>query len=228
MDTKNIRIYQSFYETDQIHKLEPSFIPYDNTKNPEPLKREFPIFLDLYEQNKDFDGYWGLTSWKWREKTQVRGSNYLRNLRLKLKDNNYDVVIFNPYPHLIKAYNNPFVEADDYHHKGMVNYIERILGKMNVDVNIRKTKFDPKHFSYCSFYIGTNKFWDSWMKFLLNFIELSKDDEYFTGATSIHLKFRNFTNFPFIIERLPALFLHLNSEEQRVLSLVKEDINLEI
>lgn len=221
-----IKIYQSFYKEDQRSSLEAKFIPYDNTKNLEPLKREYPILLDLYEQNKDFDGYWGLTSHKWREKTKVKGSNYIRNLQAQKE--HYDVFIFNPFPYQIEDYNNPFVEANDYHHKGMLDYIQRILKKLNKSFDVKNTKFDPNHFSYCSFYVGNKKFWDNWIKFLLKVVDLSQDDEYFTGSTSTHLNFRNFTNFPFIIERLPALFLHLNKDEYKVKSFTKETVNLEI
>lgn len=213
-----MKIYQSFYKPEQVASLDTDFIPYNNLKNEKPLLREYPFLLDLYDKNRNYDGYWGIVSPLFGFKTKTTGARFKE---LILSNPGYDVYHFNAYPQMEFLYLNPFMQADEYHHRGMANYINKLvqaLGYQNFDVT--ETRFATEHFIYCSYYVGNSKFWDRWIPFLQACIYTSENNPelnaYLYGYSSIHDGRTDISNFSFVIERLVGLFAHLNSNLIRV------------
>lgn len=208
-----MRIYQAFFKPSQVASLDKEFIPYNNLKNEEPLLHEYPLLLDLYDKNQGYDGYWGMVSAKFKEKTGIDGQT-AKNL---INHNpGYDVYHYNPFPKQAQAYINPFVQADHYYHPGMVDYVNKLLIELGYDLDIKYIKIDADHFMYCSYYVGNFKFWSRWIPFLQTCIFVSNKEpdlkNYLYGYTSKHGDSENFFNFPFVVERLVSLFVHLNSD----------------
>lgn len=215
-----IKIYQSFFESNQYAVLDNAFIPYNNLANENPDAREYPLILDLYSKNKDYDGYWGMVSWLFRYKTKLTGDptglTGERFIEMINENPGYDVYHFNPFPQIPKSYKNPFTHADEFHHPGMISYIDGLVSELGYkNFNTREVNFLPEHFIYCSYYIGNSKFWERWIVFLQTCMFVSEKNEelknYLHGKTSNHNGFTNCYNFPFVMERLVALFAHLNA-----------------
>jgi hypothetical protein len=213
----DIKIYQTIYSPEQYSLIDKSTIPYNNLKNENPLYREYPILVKLYDVNKSYDGYWGMFSPLFEEKTKITPSQFQK---LVLENPGNDVYHFNCFKHHPNYYPNPFVQAESYHHKGMCEYINELmfaLGYRNFD--IYQTKFEPEHFSFCSFYIGNNFFWERWLAFCSICIELSETNSnlrYLYESTSEHNDMENVFNFSFVMERLVGLFFHLHSKEIKI------------
>lgn len=209
----NIKIYQSFYDSRQIALLDHAFIPYNNLANENPDAREYPLILDLYSKNRNYDGHWGLLSWKFKNKARLNGEEFIEMIDSKP---GYDLYHFNPFPYISHAYANPFIHADEFHHIGMASYIDDLMLEMGYkDFKVREENFLPEHFIYCSFYIGNSFFWERWISFLQTCVYVSEKNEhlrnYLHGRTSNHDNIPNFYNFSFVIERLVGLFAHLNA-----------------
>ena len=207
-----INIYQSFFTPEQFIQLDRSFIPFNNLKNKNPELREFPLMKALYDKNKNFNGYWGLVSWKWKEKTNLDGCKFIE----WVEDNpGYDVYHINPYFALTEI-DNPFV---DNSHEGMVEFTDLLLRNLGYKFSIRDAVFPLNIISSCSFYVANKKFWNHWIGFVETCIEIVKRDEYMNkymfNDVTIHLGER-VINYSFIIERLFGLFLFLRNSNFKV------------
>ena len=211
----NLKVYQSFYQPHQFAFLDKKLIPYNNTANKNPELREYPIILDLYSKNKNYDGYWGVLSCRFSEKCKITGTQFMDMIR---ENPGYDVYHFNPVFNEVTQSLNPFINGDT-HHPGMVKFVNRLMHIMGYRVDMAQERFDTDHFIYCSFYIGNNRFWEQWMAFLETSMSIANNDpglnNYLYHTFSIH-KGQQMINFSFVVERLVNLFLFLYKNEYKV------------
>ena len=211
-----IRIYQSFYEPEQYFHLDRNFIPINNLENKDAVLREYPILCRLHQKNENFDGYWGLVSWRFKEKCNISGKEFAD----WIQDNpGYDVYHFNHSWNAAETTSNMFVHGERYH-KGMIEYTDRLLEKLGYRFSIRDVEYPLNLFMTCHFHVGNRKYWDHWMSFLETCIAISKTDEwmseYLYTKESDHRK-EKVANFCFVVERLVSLFLFLNQQQFKVL-----------
>jgi hypothetical protein len=209
-----IKIYQSYFEPEQYAMLDPAFIPYDNIKNVNPLLREYPLLLDLYERNRQYDGYWGMVSRLFYQKTAMTGADFIERINAAP---GYDVYHVNAFPHIINSYPNPFVQGEVEAHPGMLQYTNRLMRKLGYEgFSINTERFKPQNFVHCSYYVGNQHFWERWITFAKTCVYVSENDEelsnYLYGATSSHEDKVMFANFSFVMERLVTLFLHITPQ----------------
>jgi hypothetical protein len=199
----------------QFASLDKMFIPYNNMANDKPELREYPIILDLYSKNRHFDGYWGMLSWRFAEKTKISGKQLYDSI---LNNPDYDVYHVNPFFDEVTKFSNPFTQGD-CHHPGMIDFTNRLLNKMGYDIDINKEHFEKDNFIYCSYYIGNNKFWDQWIVFLETAITIANNDlelNAYLYDTGTNYRERITINFPFVIERLVNLFLFIYKSEYKI------------
>jgi hypothetical protein len=208
----NIKIYQAFYKPEHLAGLQSAFIPYNNIKNEQPMLREYPFLLDLYEKHRHFEGYWGLVSWQFPYKTNLTSD---AAISLIAGNPGYDVYHFNAYPGISRAFANPFAHGElEGFHTGIVPFMNQLLSKLGYPgVDMKHVKFETHQFVWCSYYIGNQRFWDRWIPFVKTCVEVAESDpelnEYLHGYTSIHHGKSDISNFSFVVERLAGLFLYM-------------------
>jgi hypothetical protein len=211
-----VKIYQSYYNFDNVPFLDPDFIPLNNFKNSAPELREYPLFKQLYEENKEFGGHWGLSSWRWHQKTGLTGSKFINWIK---SNPGFDVHHFSHQAATPIKFNNLFVQGDEFH-PGMIDYTNLLLKKLGHKFKIEKTRFPPNLFMASHYHIGNNRFWKDWIDFLENSLEISRNDkklnDYLYVKTCEH-RGQNLINFCFVVERLVSLFLYLNQDKFKVL-----------
>ena len=210
----NLKVYQCFFRPEHVALLEKSFIPYNNLKNTNPELSEHPLILDLYSKNRNFDGYWGMMSWRFREKTNTSGDEFIKMIRHSLF---HDVYHYNPFYEQSTKFVNPFVEGER-HHRGMINFTNRLLSLMGYKIDINNEIFDKNHFVYCSYYVGNQRFWEHWMAFLDATMSIANSDQelnIFLYHTYTDNRGVNTINFSFVVERLVGLFLHLHKDQYK-------------
>ncbi len=213
----NLKVYQSFFRPEHVALLEKSFIPYNNLKNTNPELSEYPLILDLYSKNRNFDGYWGMMSWRFREKTNTSGDEFIKMIRHSHRYMFHDAYHYNPFYEQSIKFVNPFVQGEQ-HHPGMINFTNRLLSLMSYKIDITNEVFDKDHFVYCSYYVGNQRFWEHWMAFLDATMSIANSDQElniflyhtYSGNRSV-----NTINFSFVMERLVGLFLHLHKDQYK-------------
>ena len=80
----SLKIYQIYYQPDQISKLDPAFTPLDNSKftGTEEIRkfREWTVFreIDQYLDKSNPSNLCGFVSQKLKDKTNVNGQDFVK------------------------------------------------------------------------------------------------------------------------------------------------------
>lgn len=213
----NLKIYQSYYAEQQLNLLDPDFIPVNNQNAANPELREYPIIHKLYQENLGFDGYWGMVSWRFTEKCNITGKQYIRWIE---SNPGYDVYHINHCWFAAEKFTNMYTQGEKYH-PGIIEYTNKLLTKLGYNFSIENVEYPLNLFMSCNFQIGNKKFWDEWINFVETSLAISKSDEwmnnYLYNSCSWH-RAEHVPNFSFVVERFPSLFLYLNKDRFKVLN----------
>jgi hypothetical protein len=205
----NLFPYQSYYLEDQIKFLDSNFIPYNNTENSQPELRELPMWRKLFNKHRNTDAYWGLLSWRWSQKTNVPPSQFKQWILL---NPGYDVYHLDPFSHLANQFPNLWVQGDLWH-SGMINFAQKLFTKLGINTPIYEYKYQPDEFGTCNYFIGNDRFWSSYMKFIDTCLEHCDADP--SMSSYLYKEGGQYNglfvpNFSFVIERLFSMHNILN------------------
>jgi len=166
----SIKIYQAYYQEDQLPNLDPEFTPFDNTVNPVNNLYELYIYKQVRElAEKAGDEMWGVFSWQWKNKLQGPTAKQILDHVQKSKDAGADVVIFNAYPwDEPEAYN--VWEQGEWCHPGIAMLGARILDTMGEDYNLVMQPMDYTTYLAANYFVGNKVFWDGLLAFLDKFV----------------------------------------------------------
>lgn len=210
-----IKIYQTFFESNQYKNLDKAFIPFNNIKNAQPDLREYPNLVSLYNKNINFKGHWGMVSWRWKEKTKIEGRKFIEWIK---ENPGYDFYHISPFISLPTIYRN-HINQDNVH-PGMVDYYNKIIHHLGYSFDVRDIDYPLNLFCVCHYHVANAKFWDRWFAFFETMLAISEKDEsmhnYLYKETLKH-RDRQIINFPFVCERSVSLFLYLNYKEFKIL-----------
>ena len=214
----NTKILQIFFKPEQMAQVDGAFTPYDNTATPRPELREWYIWDKEYDKlSAEGLDYWGFVSWKFKEKTNLRGQDVLNYINA---NPGYDVYLFNPCIVNEAVFINSWEQGDNYHPNisAIGNSFLHKLGYADYDV--REVLLDRNRTVFANYVVGNSKFWDKFMAFSRQlFTEADKDAEFkhqvFGEGLSNYAHDKSLPNFTFLIERLIPTFLEL--EDMKVL-----------
>ena len=204
----NLKIYQSFYEKEQIHHLNDEFVPYDNTSNLTPHFREYPHLKHLFQMHRNDNLHWGLVSWKWKQKTYLEPSVFKKWI---LDNPGYDVYHFDPYLEVAATCTNLWTQD------GMTDFANLLFPKIGINHRCEDFFYRGEDFATCNFLIGNSNFWTNWFLYIDDILVKCSQDvstyEYVYRQGRNYLVNRNnvetkewLPNFIFVIERLTSLF----------------------
>jgi hypothetical protein len=204
----DVRVYQVYFREDQLSHLDSAFVPFANLENTNPELREYPLLKSLYSMQQP--EYWGMVSWRWKEKTALEGRMFLD----WIADNaGYDVYHINPFPEVAANHPNIFHHGEVVH-KGMIPCVERLMRLMGLDrIDLLHSSFPVRYNSTCHFYIGNSSFWQGWMEFAAECNSVVQKDEllydFMHVQRSRHRK-EHLINYSFVMERLVNLYMIIN------------------
>ena len=208
----NIKIFQIYFKPEQVAVLDPAFTPLDNTVNLKPELREWAIWEQEYERicAEGLD-YWGFVSWKFKEKTNLSGEQFLSFIT----DNpGADLYFVNPCLVNEALFANSW-EQGDIHHPNISAIGNSFLTKIGYeDVDVRSMVLDRNCTMFANYIVGSRAFWDKFMAFSRKlFTEAEKDpvfkQQVFGEGMSNYAHDKSLPNFTFLIERLIPTFIDL-------------------
>jgi hypothetical protein len=211
------KIYQAYYNKQQMSLLDPEFEPLDNTLNPFPEQREYPVLLECHRraQQEGLDA-WGYFSWRWREKLSGLTGRDILNL---VKNNpNYDVYVFNPQAEFSVACVNVW-EHGQYYHPKLMSIMKRVYPMMGLDNELYQLAH-PNTMFFSQYCLATCEFWQGYFQFLDKYIKSLDllDPETLSQHNSSAEYARDFGlgYFPFILERLLPSYLSLTRSRYKI------------
>jgi hypothetical protein len=210
LSSPSVQIFQIHYKGDQKEHLDPAFTEFDNKKG-EAETHEFAVFeaLTKTKQAKEAD-YWGAVSWRFGEKTGLKGEQLLKIVR-----NNpaADVFYMNPYPYNEALFQSGWMQGETVH-PDFLALAEKVLVAAGFDANEVHRVTNSAGFSSANYFVGNQKFWAAYIPFVqtllagaekklpasvLKILHSSKAD-----PRNLH---NQSTYVPFIVERLFPLFM---------------------
>jgi hypothetical protein len=211
-----MKIFQIYYKLELAQHCDPAFTPYDNTANVSPELREWAVWERFYEGmqsgilSEELD-LWGFVSWKFKEKTNLSGEQFVDWINA---NPGYDVYFVNPCIVNEAVFVNSW-EQGDIHHPNISDIGNSFLTKLGYeDVSVRDMVLDRNCTMFANYIVGTRKFWDEFMAFSNQlFIEAEKDPVFkhqvFGAGLSNYAHDKSLPNFTFLIERLIPTFIDL-------------------
>lgn len=216
----NYKIFQTYYEKNQVKNIEPQFYAFDNTENKLPELREYHVFnLAINHQcTKDLDA-WGMWSWRWGAK-----SRYPAKMVIEFIDSNpdADVYIFN-HARIHDALTANVWEQGEFFHSGISKVAKSVLNNLGYDDSPFNSIMSTDLYCFSSYFVAKRRFWIEYMEFLDKFVAaLNNLDE---AAAAIYRGSANYPRdsklnmFVFLIERLFSTFLFYNFNNYEIKSL---------
>lgn len=207
----DINIYQVYYQEDQKAQLFSDTIPYFNNKLTTIFENQ--VLLDLYRQGKIHGAYFGLLSWKTKQKNRLSFNSIKPRL-----DPKYNFISVTYDRHDVLGYAEKC-------HPGFTMIFKKLLQYIEVDQDIRPLAgiYQNGVITKPSVYV------DYIEKFLLPALEffeqceaeikekLFSDTRYQRVNQSISLETFGTNFYPFhtfLLERLWSVYFHLNREKK--------------
>lgn len=214
----NVKLYKICYKQEQIVHINPPFEVWDNLKNINPELCEFPIFNEIYNSiiNDDNVDYFGAVSPKFEIKTGITGEKFLEWINETLKTQKPNVLFINPTPINESLFPSTIIQGNNCH-PYLMNFIQKILIRMNYNIQLEYVWMDTNSFSLCNYFVGDKKFWLNYLRFVNSFIGKVKNypEDYKimfeTGASYGPNSLLPY--YTFVIERLFSLFLLIYNNE---------------
>lgn len=213
----NLKIFQVYFNKDQLNKIDSSLTPFDNTENLKPELREYYIFKRIIDEGhaNDLDA-WGVFSHSWKEKNR-----YDANLVFEDINNNKDcdVFIFNP-ARVQDALMYNIWEQGEYYHRGLKTIATYVLKKIGYDPIVLDELMTDKTTCFCSYFVAKKHFWLEYIDFLDKVYQTLKDSpediKQLLDSNANYMKDRSLNLFSFLMERMFSTFIVLHSKKYKV------------
>ena len=207
----SVKIHQIYYLPEQITKLDPDFIPFDNSAltGTEEAQQQYEwTVLRKVNQLVDFNenNICGFVSHKFKEKTHVLGKFFIKFIN---ENPGCDVYFMEP-----QFVNNPFFNVwtqGECYHPGIIDLTNRIfeLTGTNIDVSMI-----PMPFCFYNAFAGNQKFWDCLLLAIDNIFKAAKLDpkvnEMLFSKSAGYEPNNTLAYFPFVAERIASTIMATN------------------
>jgi hypothetical protein len=205
-----MKIFQAYVNEQQKKLVDNHSIPLNASWNSG--GNEYELFKYIKNnQGNESDSPWGLVSWKFTAKCQLKIGEFV-SFSEKYLRNGYDCVFINPMIGNEAIYLNVWEQGKDCGHHG-IDKVETFL-TTHFDTNITAI-MSNETFAFCNYFIATNKFWDQYFRYIEKALSLLQQESQL--KSDIGLAYSSSANYqrntslslrPFVIERLFSSFLH--------------------
>lgn len=212
-NSNEIILYQAYLNNEQLASLNPICTPHNASQNTAPEKREYQLFKNIFNKEKNKDVKWGLISSRFSSKTLVSENEFYAFCKDSLA-NGYDCAFINPMIGNEALFINVWEQGIN-NHKGMSAIAKFLQNECALNIS---EYHNSEKFAFCNYFVGNNLFWSNYIKFvddIVNAIEkkCKKDpelNEVWSGSAK-YKKDYTATMKPFVIERLFSLFIASNT-----------------
>lgn len=210
----NTKIFQIYYQKDQLNQLDPDLIPCDNTDNLRPELREWHVWDRDHEARQQDDcELYGYLSWRYQEKLGLSARKILDWIAAHP---GYDVYLINPCILNEAVFINSWEQGDIWHPNisEIGNLFLRKIGYEDYDV--KTVVIDRNSNTYANYFVATKKFWQEFMQFTkAMFEQAALDPDFdalvFGAGKSNYSRDPSLPNFTFLVERLLPTYIELKN-----------------
>lgn len=209
MTQQHIKVFQIYYRQEQLHRLDPAFVPHDNGGVNDPFL-EYGVIKHLHLAKAAGDAeLWGTVSWKFHQKTGMAGQELMDYVDAHP---GYDVYYSNPSPEIESLFQNMWMHGQTTH-PGFVELVQDVFSNAGLDPADCQRILPSVAFSTANYTVATPDFWADYVSFVDSVMQPAMADPQLrerllsTGAdpNAVHV---GACYVPFIVERLFGAFLY--------------------
>jgi hypothetical protein len=169
---KKVFIYQIFYDEASKGKLDPGFIPMDNTDNARPDWYEFWSIRNFLNNTVlDDDAWYGFLSPRFLEKTGITSSFVLDVI------NNHsdgcDIVLFSYAWDQLAYFRNPFEQGDIWH-PGLSALSQSFFDGIGLNINVHDLVTYSSTSVFSNYLVAKPSYWYRWLLLANAFFDFSE------------------------------------------------------
>ncbi|MFA7241072.1 MAG: hypothetical protein WC091_13265 [Sulfuricellaceae bacterium] len=214
-----VKIFQIYYRDDQRKQLDEAFVALDNSGNTSHLL-EFEVFRRL-AGSRVVEGcdYWGALSWKFFEKTGLRG----KEVHALIEANpGYDCYFCNPNPGTESTFHNLWLQGETSH-PNFINLAKTFFSTVGLDEQLLLALYPSRYFASANYFVANPHFWKEYIAFVGNIIRLADERLPLPAKQAMYSSLADPKGmhadagyWPFIIERLFSVFLILHGDAFKI------------
>lgn len=206
---KSFGIHTICYAPGMAATVDPAFLPFDVSSNPEKDRREMAHMQAFWQLglHRNFSVS-GLLSPKFSEKTGLNGSTFIDFINA---NPDYDVWFINPFPqYLYMSFN--IWEQGEFFHPGLIKRASRVFSTAGMEIDLTAfPRSTAKTLSFSNFWAGTPKFWDRFMTDVNVLMRATDSIPEMLELAPYHLD-QPAPYYPFFFERYFTTFLVRNPD----------------
>lgn len=211
----NLRIFQIYFEDWQKELLDPNFIPLNNGKVKSELL-EFSVF-DRLAASDYVKGaqLWGALSWRFTEKTNMSGADWIKNIQA---NPGYDIYYCDAFPHNQALFHNLWLQGETTH-PNFLAICQAVFQATGLPTEELLTLVPSQQYSSANYFVGSPKFWSEYLPWVKNIVNLANKklppqirDLMHSPKADVNDLHSGATYLPFIVERLFPIFMKLKGQ----------------
>ena len=171
----NVCVYQIYYDEPSRARLDPAFIPWDNTRNERPDWAEYWSFRSVWHHCRAGlreSDYLGIFSPRFTEKTGLTGELVTR----RVIESQADVISFSPYLTHIAVYANVFEQGERYH-PGLIDALSKAMQVLDEPLEWNEIIGTFRNTIFSNYFVARVKVWDDLMKWTERLFEICERDD---------------------------------------------------
>ena len=204
----NIVVNQIYFNSDQASRLEPEFVPYNNSR---PRRNGLFEFLPMYEYYRSgkltSEDLVGFVSYKFSSKSGINGKTFFDFIR---QNPGYDVYFVNPFPHLPYLSYNVW-DHGEFWHPGIKDLATIVFDRIDFQcLPNHESRHDVSITCYSNFWAGNINFWSQYGIFIEKIFDLMNRDKILSArllTPAPYIGSQEVGYFAFIFERMFTSFL---------------------
>ena len=202
------QIYQIYYDQETLGKVQPGFIPLDNTENKRPDWFEFWVIKNFLENNQLLEDTWyGFLSPRFQEKTSI-DSGALLGLFNSI-DQDADVLLVDLGWDQIAYFRNPWEQGEIWH-PGVQELTQRFLDASGRNIRLDDLVTGSTTAVFSNYIVAKKQYWLEWLalaKDFFDFVEHGPDSAKSSQLTNYRTASNTHPMKTFAQERFPSLIL---------------------
>lgn len=156
------KIFQIYYDESSRRKLDPGFIPLDNSCSPDADWHEFwPILNYLNTHELEDDVWYGFLSPKFTKKFNC-SSAYVYGFLNRIPAGT-EVALFSPGWDQLCYFKNPWEQGEIWH-PGVTNITQRFLASVGETADITQLVTDVTSSVFSNYILAKKSYWLEWMR----------------------------------------------------------------
>jgi len=206
--SKNIHIFQIFYDDTTHALIDKGYTPFDNTINERPDWCEYWSFRSIWEKKRSglsSSDYLGIFSPRFQDKTGLTSEDVIK----AVESSSQSIISFSPHLHHIAMFNNVFLQGEKWH-PGLIQTMSSTLSYLGLPFDCNATLGTFKNTIFSNYFVAQVSVWDELMTLgdgLFDAAEngpftlqqsLNKDTPYFRGPVPMKV---------FVFERMISVLM---------------------